>query len=126
MKTKDYNDFSYFNTWILGYLDIGKSSFGWYYHLNKRNPDNDENAFKEFFEFLERFKIDTLIETRIKVKSLLKDDVQFELKKLKFRSSKTIWVESVNSDVYSYNSWFCHEEEFLKEIKNNFEIIILV
>jgi hypothetical protein len=57
LELNDYPNFGYFSTWLLGYLDthFGLAG-GWHWHISNRNPNNDEKAFEEFFNFLEIFK----------------------------------------------------------------------
>ena len=83
LKSENYNDFSGFNFWILGYLPehFGRSG-GWYWQIKNRNPENDENAFKEFFDFLEIYKTSKKKKEIIKI---ARDSL--EMKKIKAKKN---------------------------------------
>ena len=130
LKTNEFNDFSYFNIWLLGYLEIGKSSFGWYHHIKERNLESDENAFDMFFKLLEVFKVDRPIECVFQTKIgkvsdhfVQNDRPEVSLKKLKFTSSKIIWLESLTPETFLYDNWFYGEMEFKKRVEQDFEVV---
>ncbi|WP_442264893.1 hypothetical protein ACSIGC_11120 [Tenacibaculum sp. ZS6-P6] len=55
--SEEFNNFSFFNVWLLGHLPkhFGEAG-GWYWQIHNRNLNDDKNAFKEFFFFLNLFK----------------------------------------------------------------------
>jgi hypothetical protein len=69
MELDEFPNFGYFNTWIIGHLDkhFGQSG-GWHWQISNRNPDNHQQAFDEFFYFLEIFK-----KSKMQSKSILID-----------------------------------------------------
>ncbi len=127
-QSKKFNDFSYFNIWLLGHLPkhYGESG-GWYWQISNRNIDNDENAFKEFFGFLEIFKTsEKKIEEIQNVSFTIKDNTQENhiekkidtIQKITFENSTSVWIKAYSQKKLSYQDWYTSEEDFLTGINN--------
>ena len=134
LETERYNNFADFNIWLLGHLPehFGQSG-GWHWQISNRNPNDDENAFKEFFEFLEIFKTAKKKTEKIEIekfeydKSKCTAKTKFEINKreivdsihkITIEYSKTIWVEGFNDNKLTYNRWCLMEKEYDNIIKN--------
>ena len=129
-----YNNFSDFNIWLLGHLPkhFGETG-GWHWQISNRNPNDDENAFKEFFEFVKVFKSSKKKVELIKINPLEFDKSEFNtvtkieiekreivdsVHKITMENSKTIWLEGYNKERLTYDRWCLSEEEFLDMIDN--------
>lgn len=132
LETEQFNNFSDFNIWILGHLPehFGQSG-GWHWQISNRNPNNDENAFKEFFEFLEIFKTAKKEKEKIEVEKFEFEKSEFNTKtkievnkreivdsiyKVTMEHSKTIWIEGYNQKRLTYDRWFLSENEYKNAI----------
>ena len=128
LETEQFNNFSDFNIWILGHLPehFGQSG-GWYWQISNRNPNDDENAFKEFFEFLEIFKSAKKKKEKIEVEKFEFEKSEYNTKtkvetnkieivdtvyKVTIEQSKTIWIEGYSQDKLTYERWCLTEKEF--------------
>ena len=133
-----YNDFDKFGFWLNGYIpNLEITSMGWYGIIKQRNQGNDENAFLEFFTFLEIFKTSkierTVYSTKTKKYTIRITDSNNKQKiinykinridKVKFENSRIIWAElfenskSVSTDICFNNL------EWQKRIEQKFELI---
>ncbi|MCT8341285.1 hypothetical protein MG296_14580 [Flavobacteriaceae bacterium TK19130] len=134
LETEQFNNFSDFNIWILGYLPehFGQSG-GWHWQISSRNPNNDENAFKEFFEFLELFKTARKEKEKIEIEKFELEKLEFNTKtkveikkrelvdsvyKVKMEHSKTIWIEGYSQKRLTYDRWFLSHDEYENAIKD--------
>ena len=131
LETEEFNNFSDFNIWILGYLPehFGQSG-GWHWQISSRNPKNDENAFKEFFKFLKVFKTAKKQKEKIEVKKFeiekhSKKKIVDSIFKVTMEHSTTIWIEGYSKNELTYENWCLTEKEFdriinhLDSIQNN-------
>ncbi|WCO00269.1 hypothetical protein [Psychroserpens ponticola] len=134
LETEQFNNFSDFNIWILGHLPehFGQSG-GWHWQISNRNPNDDENAFKEFFKFLEIFKTAKKKKEKIEVDKFEFDKSEFNTKtkveinkrvivdsvyKVAMEHSKTIWIEGYSKNKLTYERWCLTEKEFDKIISD--------
>ncbi len=128
LETEQFNNFSDFNIWILGHLPehFGQSG-GWHWQISNRNPNDDENAFKEFFEFLEIFKTAKKKKEKIEVEKFEFEKSEYNTKtkvetnkieivdavyKVTMEHSKTIWIEGYGQEKLTYERWCLTEKEF--------------
>jgi len=75
LEFNGYPNFGYFSTWLLGHLEVNFGlAGGWYWQITNRNPNNDEKAFEDFFNFLELFKL-----SKVHSKAIIvdKDAIEF-------------------------------------------------
>lgn len=129
-----YNNFLDFNVWLLGYLPkhFGQGG-GWHWQLSNRNPNNDENAFKEFFEFVRIFKLSKSKVEQIKIKPFKFKKTQLDIKtkietkkeemvscinKITIENSSAIWVKGYHQNNLIYNKWCLTEVVFNNMINN--------
>lgn len=143
MESSQYPSFHFFNSWIIGHLkkNFG-SSFGWHWQIHNRNPTNDENAFKEFFEFLEKFKNSEVKKKMFVInKNAEENYLNSGVKKSRIVDgnstpitevpSKIIWTTIANSKTVWYDyldkngnvlesSWEINEKELLNKFKREF------
>ena len=135
LETEQFNNFSDFNIWILGHLPehFGQSG-GWHWQISNRNPKNDENAFKEFFKFLEIFKTAKKQKEKIEVEKFEFEKSEFSAKtktevnkkeivdsvyKVAMEHSKIIWIEGYNSEnELIYERWCLTKKKFDGIINN--------
>jgi len=134
LETKDYNNFADFNIWILGHLPehYGHSG-GWHWQISNRNQNDDENAFKEFFEFLKIFKSAKRKVEKIEIQKFEFEKIEYntktntEIKKLELvdsvqkitmEHSKTIWIEGFDKNQLTYEGWCITENEYDDMMKN--------
>lgn len=119
LSKEPYNDFGYFNTWIVGHLSDRYSSLGWYWFISERNPNDDEKAFAEFFEFLEVFKNSKKSVSELGLGKEMLEELNIRygegdlvVQRVDFANSKSIYLEvTVNGKAVSL-SWFMNEEDF--------------
>lgn len=141
LETEKHNHFSDFSIWILGHLPkhFGQAG-GWYWQISNRNPDNDENAFKEFFEFLEIFKTAKKKVERIEIEKFEFDISEYSTKKkveidkrevvdrihkITIEHSKVILIKGFNKDNLTYDRWCLSEKEYDEIITNLNKIKII-
>ena len=134
LETEHFNNFSDFNIWILGYLPehFGQSG-GWHWQISNRNPKDDENAFEEFFKFLEVFKTAKKHKEKIEVEKFEYERSEFNTKtktkvnkreivdsvyKVTMEHSKTIWIKGYCKNELIYERW-CLTEKGFDGIINN-------
>jgi len=134
LETEMFNNFSDFNIWILGHLPehFGQSG-GWHWQISNRNPNNDKNAFKEFFKFLEIFKIAKRKKEKIEIEKFEfniskyntdnkvetnKTEIVDSIYKVTMEHSKAIWIEGYSQDKLTYERWCLTEKEFDKIIND--------
>ncbi|WP_271766702.1 hypothetical protein [Aquimarina algiphila] len=129
-----YNDFSDFNIWLLGHLPkhFGQSG-GWHWQISNRNQNDDENAFKEFFEFVKVFKSSKKNVEQIKIKpfefkktefnietktEIEKQEIIDSIHKITLENSKTIWLKGYHKKKLTYNQWCLSKEAFADMLDN--------
>lgn len=141
LEANGLNNFSKFNIWLLGHLPVHfGASFGWYWQLKNRNPENELKAFEEFFSFLETFKnakndisfikvqptpySQTLLNSKAEVETIQSENIE-KLKVTRLEKSTTVWLESVSESESEsfYSCWFVTEKEFREELKNRFGFV---
>jgi hypothetical protein len=144
LELDEYPNFGHFSTWLLGHLNkhFGLSG-GWHWQITNRNPNNDEKAFAEFFDFLEVFK-----RSRLHSKSIVIDRDAIEFSKtsavsrftvvdgkeqiLKERPSKIIWktidhsttvwldyIEENGTTIFK-DHWYINAEEAMNNLALEF------
>lgn len=113
LETEKFNNFADFSIWLLGYLPrhFGKGG-GWHWQISNRNLNDDENAFKEFFEFLAIFKTANKKTEEIEIKN---SEVVDSIHKITMGHSKTIWIEGFKDNNLTNENW-CLTEKELDEI----------
>ena len=129
-----YNNFLDFNVWLLGHLPkhFGQGG-GWHWQISNRNPNDDENAFKEFFEFVKAFKSSKKHVEQIKIKpfefkktefnietktEIEKKEIIDSIHKITLENSKTIWFKGYHKKKLTYTQW-CLSEEAFEEMLDN-------
>ncbi|WP_299833854.1 hypothetical protein [uncultured Tenacibaculum sp.] len=123
--SEEFNDFSFFNVWLLGHLPkhFGETG-GWYWQIHNRNLNDDENAFKEFFFFLNLFKTSkkftnkiTDISYSIENKTTATSHKIDTIEKVTFENSTSIWIFSYSNNELVDENWFVTESNFLKWVQ---------
>jgi len=135
---KNSNKFYVFNSWLKGHIpNLEMTSMGWYGIIKERNPDDDKNAFLEFFSFLEVFKNDKIERTTYKTKPQLltqhyvdlnniEQKLEFtidRIDKLKFEKSKVIWVEYYENSLKVSTDICFNSLEWKNRVENKFQFI---
>jgi hypothetical protein len=137
LESEQYNNISDFNIWLLGHLPehFGHSG-GWHWQISKRNPNDDENAFKEFFKFLGIFK--TAQKKKEKIKAEIfefeisefnadtktekrKREIVDSIYKVTMEHSQTIWIQGFSKNKLTYERWCLTKKEFdgiIKDLDN--------
>ncbi len=128
IETEDFNSFSDFNMWILGYLPnhFGRTG-GWYWQIKNYIKKNDDQAFEYFFECINLFKTAKKYTEILDVKpfriqvtefnaSQKKPDLSYKLVnfmyKVTMEHSTTIWVKGFQDNELVYETWCLSEEEY--------------
>lgn len=132
IKDNVYNDFSYFNIWLLGYLSkTNTKQKGWYNQITNYTNGDDAKAFDIFFNCLDKFKtakkyteiIDIAPLNVISNKpnlnqtSIPKQNTINTILKIKMEYSNSILVKGYNGDDLIYETWFLSEFDFNQFIK---------
>ena len=124
LQTKEYPDFSYFSTWLLGHL---KSHFGlgggWCWQISNRHPGDDAGAFEEFFYFLDVFKSSSTYKKYIIVdKDASVNQRPSKIILTTMDNSATVWLDYLdgNGDTILANEWFINLDEAMNSLKREF------
>ncbi|BDD08911.1 hypothetical protein FUAX_13430 [Fulvitalea axinellae] len=132
LKSEEYNDFFDFNYWLLGHIPehFGQAG-GWHWQIKNRNKGNDQNAFREFFEFLDLFKVAKRKREIIEIepfhfvvstynadheKESEKHVTVSEIHKVTMEYTKTIWMEGYSEGEKVLEIGCLNETEFIKEL----------
>jgi len=143
LELNDYPNFCYFNTWLLGHLDnnFGLSG-GWHWQIANKNPNDDDNAFIDFFSFLDVFKSskthskyiivdkgaaehckDNVKRSRvIDGKEFISDKTPFKIIWTAIDNSTTVWISyfDQNDNAISIDKWRIDADEALNMLVAEF------
>ena len=144
LQLNDYPNFSNFSTWLLGHLykHFGLSA-GWHWQITNRNLSSDENAFEEFFIFLEEFKKSKTHSKFVIVdkealqfnqasnlkrfKIINGDDIlinenPFKIKWTTIDNSTTVWLDyfDQNDNIVHAGLWYINANEASDKLKGEF------
>jgi hypothetical protein len=143
LELNNYPNFRYFSTWLLGHLDSNFGlSGGWHWQIANRNPNNDDNAFIEFFSFLAIYKSSKTHSKYIIVdkgaaehskdhvkrsrvidgKELISDKTPFKIIWTKIDNSTTVWIRyfDQNGNAISIDTWHINPDEALNTLSAEF------
>ncbi|MBS1661765.1 MAG: hypothetical protein JST68_12030 [Bacteroidetes bacterium] len=122
LQAEGYPDFSYFNTWLLGHLKNHSGlGGGWYWQISNRHPNDETEAFDEFFDFLDVFKGSLTHKKCV----IIDNDMAVNPKPSKVIMTKidhstTVWLEYVddNGNEIFTDEWFINQEEAMNSLKS--------
>jgi hypothetical protein len=144
LESKEYPNFTYFSTWLLGHLKkhFGLSG-GWHWQIKNRNPNDDTKAFEEFFEFLEVFKMSKASSKTIIIdkealefskssgvkrfnivdgESIPLEDRPYKISWTTISNSSTVWVDYLDQMDEHINAgfWRTTSKEAMKDLVREF------